>query len=90
MSYKIERVLNNNAVVSLNAQQEEIIITGPGIAFKKKYGGYISKDKVDKIYKLDKAEDTNKLMELFREIPNEYIEIVGKAIQMARDKYQLI
>lgn len=90
MIYKIERVLNNNAVVSLNAQQEEIIITGPGIAFKKKYGGYISKDKVDKIYKLDKAEDTNKLMELFREIPNEYIEIVGKAIQMARDKYQLI
>lgn len=90
MSYKIERVLNNNAVVTLNAQQEEIIITGPGIAFKKKYGGYISKDKVDKIYKLDKAEDTNKLMELFREIPNEYIEIVGKAILMARDKYQLI
>lgn len=86
MSYRIERVLNNNAVVSLNQKNEEIIITGPGIAFGKKYGGFIHSDKVDKIYKLDKKEDTSKLMDLFKSIPNEYIEIVDKVLQHARSK----
>lgn len=86
MSYKIERILNNNAVVTLNQDAEEIIITGPGIAFGKKYGGYIQYTKVDKIYKLDKVEDTNKLMDLFKSIPNEYIEIVDKILQYAKIK----
>lgn len=89
MNYKIERVLNNNAVVSLNEYDEEIIITGPGIAFGKKYGGYIKKEKVDKIYKLDKKEDTNKLMELFQNIPYEYIDIVDKTMNIAKEKYHL-
>ena len=35
---KIVRVLNTNAVVSLDSYGREIIITGAGIGFKKKKG----------------------------------------------------
>lgn len=89
MSYRIERVLNNNAVVSLDDKNEEFIITGPGIAYGKKYGGYVNKNKVDKIYKLEKDEDTNKLITLFKSIPNDFIEIVDRAINIAKKEYQL-
>lgn len=89
MGYKIERVLNNNAVVTLNSEGAEIIIAGPGIAFGKKYGGYISSSKIEKIYKLDKAEDTNKLMDIFKNIPNEYIIIVEQVLRISKSKYNL-
>jgi hypothetical protein len=45
---KIKKILNNNAVISENNQKEEIIITGKGIAFGKKAGDLIDKDKIEK------------------------------------------
>ena len=35
---KIIRVLNTNAVVSVDSQGKELIMTGPGIGFKKRKG----------------------------------------------------
>lgn len=36
MNVKIIRVLNTNAVVSVDSQGMELIMTGPGIGLKKK------------------------------------------------------
>lgn len=36
MNVKIIRVLNTNAVVSVDSQGMELIMTGPGIGFRKK------------------------------------------------------
>ncbi len=36
MNVKIIRVLNTNAVVSVDSQGMELIMTGPGIGFKKR------------------------------------------------------
>lgn len=44
----IEKVLNNNVVVSKNELGEEIICMGKGIAFQKKPGDHISKNDVQK------------------------------------------
>ncbi len=38
MNVKIIRVLNTNAVVSVDSQGMELIMTGPGIGFKKRKG----------------------------------------------------
>ena len=38
MTVKIVRVLNTNAVVSIDQEGRELIITGAGIGFKKKKG----------------------------------------------------
>lgn len=35
---KILRVLNTNSVVTIDEKKREVIITGPGIGFKKKKG----------------------------------------------------
>lgn len=45
-----KKILNNNAVISENNQKEEIIITGKGIAFGKKSGDLIDKDKIEKTF----------------------------------------
>ena len=44
----IEKVLNNNVVVSKNELGKEIICMGKGIAFQKKPGDHISKNDVQK------------------------------------------
>lgn len=89
MGYKIERVLNNNAVVTLNENGKEIIITGPGIAFKKKYGGYVDSDKVDKIYQLQNKSDNATFIDMMSKIPSEYVEITDKAVEYCKSKFQI-
>ena len=41
MNVKIIRVLNTNAVVSVDSQGRELIMTGPGIGFKKRKGVFL-------------------------------------------------
>ena len=65
---KIIRVLNTNAVVSLDPCGREIIITGAGIGFKKKKGEELDKSRVEKIYCLKSAEDNYRLQQVVREI----------------------
>ena len=60
---KIEKVLNNNVVVSYNKKGHEVIVMGRGIAFKRSAGQLIDKDRIEKIFTLSDAEMTNKLKE---------------------------
>lgn len=50
---KISKVLNNNVVITTDQSQNEIIVMGRGIAFKKKVGDEISSETVDKVYRLE-------------------------------------
>ena len=54
MNVKIIRVLNTNAVVSVDSQGMELIMTGPGIGFKKRKGENIDQSLVDKTYHIKK------------------------------------
>ena len=44
---KISKVLNNNVVITTDEKQNEIIVMGRGIAFKKKVGDDISDQTID-------------------------------------------
>ena len=58
MNVKIIRVLNTNAVVSVDSQGRELIMTGPGIGFKKRKGENIDQSLVDKTYHLENKEES--------------------------------
>ena len=81
---KIIRVLNTNAVVSSDQNGQEIIITGPGIGFKKKKGEELEQSLVDKIYCLKSPEDNYRLQEVVKEISEKYLEISGKVVSATR------
>jgi beta-glucoside operon transcriptional antiterminator len=80
---KIEKILNNNAVV-IKEDDNEKIVMGCGIAFKKKIGDDVPEDKVDKIFLLSNKEVNNKFQELISDIPMEYVELGEKIIVLAK------
>ena len=63
MNVKIIRVLNTNAVVSVDSQGMELIMTGPGMGFKKRKGENIDQSLVDKTYHLENKEESKRLQE---------------------------
>lgn len=87
MGVKIERVLNNNTVVSVDKDGKEIIVMGLGIAFQKKPGSYIQKSKIEKIFSLDNKATNNRFMELVSNIPAEYVMLAENAINISEKRY---
>lgn len=86
---KILRVLNTNSVVTIDEKKREVIITGPGIGFKKKKGECIDDTLIDKIYCLEDHDKNHILQEIVKAISERYLEIVGKVVQAAKTEYHL-
>ena len=80
---KIEKILNNNAVV-IKENDNEKIVMGCGIAYKKRVGDEVPEDKIDKIFLLSNKEINNKFQELVSDIPMEYVELGEKIITFAK------
>lgn len=79
---KIERVLNNNAVISTREEQEVIVI-GRGIAFNKRVEDDINEKEIEKIFILENEGTSKKLKILFGDMPIEYMDISEKIIKYA-------
>lgn len=86
---KIIRVLNTNAIVTVDEKNREIIVTGPGIGFKKKKGDDLDESLVDKIYCLKNAEANHRLQDVVQEISERYLEIADRAVAAARKEQNL-
>ncbi|MDO4467532.1 MAG: PRD domain-containing protein [Bacillota bacterium] len=82
---KIQRVLNNNAVVSKNEKGEEVILLGSGIAFKKKVGEEISSQVIEKIFTLSKKEERNYFSELVSQVPFKVVQVAESIIEYAQE-----
>ena len=84
MNVKIIRVLNTNAVVSVDSQGRELIMTGPGIGFKKRKGENIDQSLVDKTYYLENKEESKRLQKVVKEISEEYLGIADRVVKEAK------
>ena len=82
---KIEKILNNNAVISTK-NEEEIIIIGRGLAFNKRVGDDINKQQIDKIFTLENEDIMKNFKTLIADMPIEYMEISEKIIAYAKMK----
>lgn len=71
---KISKVLNNNVAVVIENDEEKIVM-GKGICFKKKTGDSIEPKQVDKVFFLENQEVSRRFKELVVDIPLEYLEI---------------
>ena len=72
---KIVRVLNTNAVVSLDSYGREIIITGAGLVLKRKKAKSWTSPAWRKFIALKSTEDNYRLQQVVREISEKYLEI---------------
>lgn len=80
----IHKILNNNVIVILNENKEEQVVMGRGLAFKKRVGDEIDENIVDKVFSLSDKNMTNKLQELLKNLPLEYIELSDEIIKYAK------
>lgn len=82
----IHKVLNNNVIITMDEQNNEQIVTGRGIAFKRKVGDTIADDAVDKIYRLTNQDTALKFQELLEELPLDIMELSDEIITYAKTK----
>lgn len=80
----IEKVLNNNVVVTKDRSGAEIIVMGRGIAFKKRVGDPIDENMVDKEFRLTTKEAKTKFEELIVDIPLEIIALSEDIVAFAK------
>lgn len=77
----IEKVLNNNVIVSIDPNsKKEIILMGCGIAFKKKVGQEVEMDKIEKTFVVDDERMGNKIKKLINQIPDGIFELSHEII----------
>ena len=80
----VEKVLNNNVVVSIDPKtKKEVIIMGSGIAFNKKPGQQIDEKKIEKTFVVDDENLGNKIKKLINQIPEGIFEITDEIITHA-------
>jgi len=80
---KIKKVLNNNAVTALDEQNQELVVMGLGIAFKKKTGDRLDEKKIERIFSLQDQISSNKLEALINQIPSEFLDLTEKIVRYA-------
>lgn len=81
---RIDKILNNNVITSINENNEEVIIMGKGIAFNKRCGDIVIRDKIEKLFVLSNPNMNRKFIELISKIPLEYAVLSEKIISYAR------
>ncbi|ADO58147.1 MULTISPECIES: PRD domain-containing protein [Paenibacillus] len=81
----IEKVLNNNVLLTKNDKGKEVIVMGRGISFKKVAGDPVDDHKIDKIFMLNENEFTARLTELLNDIPVSHLEVVNEIVTHAAE-----
>jgi len=82
----IYKILNNNAVISRDTLNKEIIVIGKGIAFKKSLYEEIEEHCIEKIFYPKNETQKSRIEGLVSEIPLEYIDFTEKVIEYAQSQ----
>ncbi|TRZ39584.1 PRD domain-containing protein [Niallia circulans] len=80
----VYKVINNNIVLSKNQDNQEIVVMGSGIGFKKKVGDGIDETRIENIYLSSKEWSVNKLTQMLSAIPIEHIQVANEIISFAK------
>lgn len=79
---KVEKIINNNLVRSINEKGQHVILMGCGIGFQKKIGSVVDESKITQVYVLQ--DKNSKLEELLTRVPEEYVQTANEVISYAR------
>lgn len=83
---KIEKILNNNVVITLNERREEVVVMGRGLGFKKKAGDVLDKALIEKVFSLNSNELNDRFKELLAEIPAACMIASEQIISLAKER----
>ena len=81
---RVKKVINNNIVVSLDHSNQDLIVMGKGIGFKRKAGDEVDAAAIEKVYSITKEWNVSKLTNLLSAIPLEEIQVANDIISFAK------
>lgn len=84
---KIEKILNNNAVICLNDKGQEYIVAGRGLAFRLQEGDVVNESKVQLTFDFANRDIITGFIKVVTEIPLEYIVLSDRIIRYAKETY---
>ncbi|MGM9676100.1 MAG: PRD domain-containing protein, partial [Butyricicoccus sp.] len=82
----VEKVLNNNVISSLDEDNHEVILVGHGIGWKAKVGQAVDETKIEKVFRMDTQDSTNKLEQLLLEVTEESVNASIQIVDYASEK----
>lgn len=80
---KVLKAINNNVVSCLDDGGEELVVMGRGLGFHATPGGILNESLVEKVFRMDSAEDFSRLKDLFSRLPPELLELCSRIIDYA-------
>lgn len=80
----IQKILNNNTIVTRNAKGQEIVAMGNGLGFHKRPGDEIDLGQIDKVYTLSDKSIASKFQMMLAEIPMEHMLLSERVIDYAK------
>ncbi|HLU21390.1 MAG TPA: PRD domain-containing protein [Bacillaceae bacterium] len=83
---RIEKVLNNNVVMTTNKDNQEMVVMGKGLAFQKKVGQAIDDTKIEKTFVLKKQGVSDKLALLLKDTSELYLNISSRILDFAQSQ----
>ena len=81
----IEKIINNNIVLTHDHKSREIIAMGKGIGFGRKKGDTVSESEIEKIFKINENEMLLKFQDMIADIPIERL----YRNEMLHDEYMI-
>lgn len=86
---KIKKVINNNLLRVVDEQGREMIVSGKGIGFKRKFGEDVDPSTVEKTYHMEDKTAQRRLRELVEQIPTEYLDLTQELIDYIKTQITL-
>lgn len=81
---KVVKVINNNLIKSFDDNNNEILVMGCGLGFKKAPGDLVDEKLIERIYTCNDKDNSNQLIKLLKKIPLEHIQVTNQIISFAK------
>lgn len=81
----VKRIYNNNIILADDHEGKEVVLLGRGIGFGLSKGDWINKEKIEKKFALDEAENY-KFQELIKDVPIDLISLSDDIISFIKEK----
>ncbi|BCN32468.1 BglG family transcription antiterminator LicT [Anaeromicropila herbilytica] len=81
---KISKVINNNVITTFDEHNNEIVIMGCGIGFRKNPKDEVDETKIEKIFSMSNSNTTKQFQTLLEKIPLEIIRTANEIIAYAK------
>lgn len=82
---KIAKILNSNAVLGIDDNGDEVILTGKGIGYNHKKDEAVLLDAIEKVFILTDKNVNKNFLKLVKDTPQDYFEVSSSIIEYAKE-----